>query len=173
MDRLRTLLPATDTTGIPRQNVQRGMGVPSAADLAMQQLKRGPHQNYAAMYPRDPNKSYDQYGSYGALEKGNIDLSKRPHVKNADGSTSTVRSMGVGLDDKNYLLPTVSQDGRIMNPDDAIDEFFKTGQHMGVYPTEQATNQASDVIHEDQVVSEPEDTLKGKGGKGLGWWEDK
>lgn len=41
----------------------------------------------------------------GMLEAGNLDLSRRPEVKNKDGSISTVRSMSVGIDGKNILFP--------------------------------------------------------------------
>ena len=44
----------------------------------------------------------DNLGRYGA---GNIDLYKRPQVKNADGSISTVRSFSFNDGDKEILIP--------------------------------------------------------------------
>lgn len=100
---------------------------------------------------------------YGALEPGNLDLTRRPYVPNADGSVSTVRSMsfreGSKNDspyaDKEILIPTVSDDGRIMSGDEAIAEYDRTGKHMGVYATVADANAAGEAIHEDQVKTPP------------------
>ncbi len=99
------------------------------------------------------------YGKYGATEPGNIDLTARPHAVNPDGSISTVRSMGVNLEGRNYLLPTVSEDGRIMEPDEAIDEFYKTGNHLGIYDDQETSDRAAQSIHEDQEAHMPRNTL--------------
>lgn len=69
----------------------------------------------------------------GVLEKGNIDIHNRPVVKNSDGSISTVRSMSTNIDGREVLIPTVSDDGRIMSDDEAIDNFMQTGRHLGMF----------------------------------------
>lgn len=99
---------------------------------------------------------------YGAIEPGNVDLTRRPHVKNADGSTSTVLSMGTELDGKEYLLPLVHDDGYIMTPDQAVAEFRKTGKHLGVYASPEDSTRAGQLIHEDQEKNPPTDTLAAK-----------
>lgn len=97
----------------------------------------------------------EQYDAYNPTEPGNLNLQERPHVKNPDGSTSTVRSMSVNLDGKEYLLPTVSKDGRVMGDEEAIDEFRRTQEHLGVYPSVEDAERASVAIHEDQVKRPP------------------
>lgn len=87
---------------------------------------------------------------YGALEAPTLDLTNRPRVKNDDGSISTVRSMGVNVDGKEYLIPTVSDDGRIMSDDEAFDTFRKGGKHLGVYASPEASDSAAERIHLDQ-----------------------
>jgi hypothetical protein len=85
-----------------------------------------------------------------AIEPGNVDLAHRPHVKNADGSISTVRSVGVNLDGVEVLLPTVSEDGKILTPQQAVEVYRQTGKHLGKYKTVDDSNRAAQAIHQDQ-----------------------
>ncbi len=87
----------------------------------------------------------------GPTEPGNIDLINRPRVKNADGSISTVRSMGVNVDGQEVLIPTVSEDGRIMSDDEAVNQYKKTGRHLGKFGSVAASNAYAQRLHEDQA----------------------
>ena len=87
----------------------------------------------------------------GLIEPGNIDLNNRPVVQNADGTISTVRSISVGFGNKTVLLPTVSEDGRIMSDDEAVDQFKKTGAHLGVFSNEKAANRYAVDLHNQQA----------------------
>lgn len=110
---------------------------------------------------RDTRVEYPRLAvnGYGAEEPGNIDLTRRPHVRNADGSISTVRSMGVNIDGHETLIPTVSEDGRIMQDEEAIDAYRRGGKHLGKFRSVRDSNEAARAIHEDQARNMPGDTL--------------
>lgn len=81
--------------------------------------------------------------------RGNIDLNNRPVVKNPDGSISTVNSMTVGIDGKYYLLPGVNEN-RKLSGSEAIDQFKKTGKHLGVFDSEEEANKYGEDLHKSQ-----------------------
>lgn len=86
----------------------------------------------------------------GQLEAGNIDLGHRPIVRNADGSISTVRSMSANFDGQEVLIPTVSDDGRVLSEPDAIDLYRRTGRHLGKFSTPDAATAYAEQLHRDQ-----------------------
>ena len=86
----------------------------------------------------------------GLLSPGNIDLNNRPVVRNKDGSISTVRSISVGMDDKEVLIPTVSEDGRIMTDQEAINEYLKSGRNLGMFSSPAAASAYAESLHKAQ-----------------------
>lgn len=87
----------------------------------------------------------------GLTEKGNIDLTQRPKVKNSDGSISTVRSMSFEEDGKEVLIPTVATDGsRILSDKEAVDQYRKTGQFLGKFENADAATKYAQALHQQQ-----------------------
>ena len=85
----------------------------------------------------------------GMVKVGNIDLNARPTVKNEDGSVSTVRSMSIGVDGKEVLIPTVVE-GKVVSNEEAIAHFKKTGEHLGMFDSPEAANAYAEVLHKQQ-----------------------
>ncbi|WP_128947136.1 LPD38 domain-containing protein [Bradyrhizobium zhanjiangense] len=82
----------------------------------------------------------------GLLEAGNIDLNNRPVVKNDDGTISTVN-----VDGKETLIPTVSDDGRIMSNDEAVAQFRQTGRHLGKFDSPENATRYAESLHTQQA----------------------
>jgi hypothetical protein len=104
----------------------------------------------AALAGTVPMPQPDPRRGLGMIEMGNIDLNARPIVRNPDGSISTVRSMGVNLDGRETLIPTVGPNG-IMSNDDAVDHFYKTGEHLGTFDTPENSDAYARFLHETQA----------------------
>ena len=86
----------------------------------------------------------------GQIEGGNIDLNNRPQVKNADGTTSTVRSLSFNDGKAEVLIPTVIGD-KVVSNKEAIDNYYATGQHLGKFKTPEAATAYALKLHESQA----------------------
>ena len=75
---------------------------------------------------------------------GNIDIKKKPRIKNKDGSVSTLKSISFKNEKtgKETLIPSIVE-GKELSPENAIQHYYKTGEHLGEFDTiEEATNEA-------------------------------
>ncbi len=77
---------------------------------------------------------------------GNINLDNRVVVQNPDGSISTERSFSVNIDGLEVLLPTVVN-GKILSEDEAIDHFFESGEHLGMFATIEEVESYAVALH--------------------------
>lgn len=101
----------------------------------------------ADLTPAEPRGEFP-----GLLVGGNIDLKRRPVVRNPDGTISTVRSISVGTDDGEVLIPTVSDDGRVLSDEEAIQLFRQTGKHLGVFASPGAATAYAEALHGQQAA---------------------
>ena len=98
----------------------------------------------------DPLMSLDGQWA-GMLGGGNLDLLSRPSVPNPGGGASSVFSMSIGVDGKEYLIPRVSEDSRLLTEDEAVDAFMKTGNHLGVFDSPGSATAYAEALHKQQA----------------------
>ena len=121
-------------------------GIPAQAPAAAPQVPatRAPE---AAPFPAA--------GAPGLLTPGNIDLNNRPLVRNPDGTYSSVRSISVGIGGKEVLIPTVSEDARVMSDKEALDTYQRTGRHLGIFSDEPSATAYAKQLHIAQASRVP------------------
>lgn len=87
------------------------------------------------------------------IEPGNIDLYNRPRTHNPDGTSSTVRSIGI-TDDKgrNIVIPTVMPDGKIVSNKEAIAWYNKTHQQLGIFKSQASADKFAEQLHLDYAA---------------------
>lgn len=93
----------------------------------------------------------------GLVKEGNIDLTRRPVVRNKDGSISTVKSVSFTNDDGSVLLlPEVIRDkhGRafVGTPKQALAYYRSTGEFLGIFNSEAEANAYADRLHREQAT---------------------
>jgi len=106
--------------------------VPKSVGLTRDEVKQGAAGAMNALGTRPSGAPQGKFA--GQLEPGNIDLDNRPQVK-VGNDVATVRSMSVNFDGQEVLIPTVSNDGRLLEEREAIELYRKTGKHLGKFDT--------------------------------------
>lgn len=99
------------------------------------------------MVQQSQNNIAENIGQYG---QGNIDLYNRPQVKNNDGTISTVRSMSFNDGKNEVLIPTVSDNGKILTEDEAIKNYYNTGKYLGKFNSVEDANNYAQKLHNEQ-----------------------
>lgn len=92
----------------------------------------------------------DEPAAKGLVTPGNIDLNARPIVPNGKGY-STVRSASFEINGKEVLIPTVSDDGKLLSNDEALAQYRKTGKHLGIFETPEDATAYAEQLHSDQA----------------------
>ncbi len=80
----------------------------------------------------------------GMISAGTIDLLTKP-------SSASVHTTTINQDGHEYLVPMVSDDGKVLTNDEAIATFRQTGKHLGVFNSPEAANSYASVLQKQQA----------------------
>ena len=83
----------------------------------------------------------------GMVEPPTLDVSDRVGWANLDGTKSSILTISIGIGPgMEALIPTIAPDGQRLTEDQAVDRFFQTGEHLGIFATpDSATIYARDL----------------------------
>lgn len=77
---------------------------------------------------------------------GNLPLDIRDRVQNPDGSVSTVRTISIGTDAGEVLIPTVVN-GRVVSDDEAVAHYNRTGENFGTFRSPDEATEYAQWLH--------------------------
>lgn len=89
-------------------------------------------------------------GKYpGLVQPGNINVLDRPPVKNPNGGYSSVLSFSIGTPKGEVLIPQVVN-GQIVSKQAAMQHYFRTRQHLGVFADSASADRYAQALHLQQ-----------------------
>lgn len=96
--------------------------------------------------PAQPKRQARSGGPAGLVQPGNVNLTGRPVLHNADGTISSEKSFSIGTDKGETLLPLIVN-GKELTQQQAIDHYRQTGEHMGIFDTPENADAYATQVH--------------------------
>lgn len=84
------------------------------------------------------------------IEPGNIDVTNRVPLTLPSGQVATVRTIGIRDGQYEVVIPTIGPNGEDWSNDEAVQQYRKTGQHLGKFRTGRDANIFAEQLHESQ-----------------------
>lgn len=94
---------------------------------------------------------------------GNLPLGIQFEVQNADGSISTVRTISIGTDQGEVLIPTVVN-GRVVSDEEAIAHYNQTGEHFGIFNSPEEATAYAEALHNYHARNLPSGDVSAEAG---------
>jgi hypothetical protein len=119
----------------------------------------------ALSYVADDKFDIEKDLQLGRFGSGNIDLFNRPQVQMEDGKTATVRSMSFNENGVEVLVPTISDDGKVLSDKEAIALYKRTGKYFGKFKTVEEADKYAELLHNEQemyYINNPNKTTESK-----------
>jgi hypothetical protein len=114
---------------------------------AQEWLARGSIQSIDPGAPQtDIAPPLSMVGAPQPVVPGNLPLEVTQVVKNDDGSISTVRTISVGVDGGEVLIPTAIG-GRVVSDEEAIAHYKETGENFGTFSTAEEATAYAEALH--------------------------
>ncbi len=82
---------------------------------------------------------------------GNMDASEVTVVTNEDGSVSNSPLVLLTTERGVVLIPALSPDGSVLDADAAVQQYEQTGQHFGVFSSEEDASAYADMMSQQQI----------------------
>ncbi len=93
------------------------------------------------------NQDRSKPDAKGRIAEGNIDLNDRVGMVDEQGRTATVRSISIEVNGREVLIPTISPVGTPWTDREAIDHYYRSGKHLGIYKDVDSANRAAEELH--------------------------
>lgn len=105
--------------------------------------------------PMAPQSIPSRGGSSGGFSyTGNIDLNNHPLIHLAGGGQGTIKSTAFTDEKGNVITVPTIYNGREHTPDEAVDRYYQTGQHLGIIKggTPAQANAYGQWLHEQEAA---------------------
>lgn len=86
----------------------------------------------------------------GMVVPPTMDPAMNHNAINPNGDVSTIRTIGINVDGLETVIPTITPDGQFLTNAEAIEQFRRTGRHLGMFRTRQQADEYGQQLHQQE-----------------------